>query len=148
MFVRSATAQLDGTLAGLAQCVRGIGMVLNRHSHHVSCHLVMSPMQHQHSTQMWVPELESEYLKPHMWRKSSQWSMILRAHAEVCQARELRHQNLTLCTHALAQYDQVASREHSVLWTKRSATSVPADSTHRDYEPVTAAEVVARQQQG
>ncbi len=32
---------------------------------------------------MWIPQLESEFLKPHMWRKTSQWSMIQRRHAEV-----------------------------------------------------------------
>ena len=39
--------------------------------------------QTQQTDIMWEPQLETAFLKPHLWRKSSQWSMIQRRHAEV-----------------------------------------------------------------
>ncbi len=40
-------------------------------------------LQHQQSKEMWAADLETAHLKPHHWRKSSQWSTILREHAQV-----------------------------------------------------------------
>ena len=40
-------------------------------------------LQSQVSRVQWLPQFEGPHLKPSMWRKSSQWSMILRSHAEV-----------------------------------------------------------------
>jgi hypothetical protein len=40
-------------------------------------------LQSQVSRVQWLPQFEGPHLKPTMWRKSSQWSMILRSHAEV-----------------------------------------------------------------
>jgi hypothetical protein len=40
-------------------------------------------LQSQVSRVQWVPQLQGPHLQPSMWRKTSQWSMILRHHAEV-----------------------------------------------------------------
>eukprot|EP00208_Stichococcus_sp_RCC1054_P002801 CAMPEP_0206137708 /NCGR_PEP_ID=MMETSP1473-20131121/2776_1 /ASSEMBLY_ACC=CAM_ASM_001109 /TAXON_ID=1461547 /ORGANISM="Stichococcus sp, Strain RCC1054" /LENGTH=539 /DNA_ID=CAMNT_0053530909 /DNA_START=217 /DNA_END=1833 /DNA_ORIENTATION=- len=43
----------------------------------------MSACEHQRSEDLWHPSFERPFLRKSDWRKSSQWSMLIRPHAEV-----------------------------------------------------------------
>ena len=54
-------------------------------------------VQAQQTLERWVPDYETDAVKPEHWRKSSQWSMLLRKHAEArspsqaCMPMQMQH---------------------------------------------------------